>query len=174
MVRSRHEHAAGQRAPHAQHQRAGTNASLLTTEQNFTSAQPAARNHQASQGSHIIDLLYPSITSAPMSNVQALQQYMGQYARVSIADGRLISGRLYCFDQQGNILLSEADETNPEGSSSSSSSDHVGVAPVPSGANRFLGMAMIPARHVRGCWIAHEETDTEVAATGVLIEANRG
>lgn len=49
-----------------------------------------------------------------MGQVRSL---MGKQTRVTIADGRLFSGRLSCFDKQLNVLLNEAEESRPNSGS---------------------------------------------------------
>mmetsp|Transcript_37880 Transcript_37880/g.74514 ORF Transcript_37880/g.74514 Transcript_37880/m.74514 type:complete len:90 (-) Transcript_37880:136-405(-) len=64
---------------------------------------------------------------------QKLQSFLGKPMRVTITDGRIMSGRFHCFDNQSNIIL-------------------VDTFQLLNGAKtRRLGQVLITGKHVLKC-----------------------
>eukprot|EP01112_Ceratiomyxa_fruticulosa_P002836 TRINITY_DN1308_c0_g1_i2.p1 TRINITY_DN1308_c0_g1~~TRINITY_DN1308_c0_g1_i2.p1 ORF type:complete len:119 (+),score=28.90 TRINITY_DN1308_c0_g1_i2:166-522(+) len=92
--------------------------------------------------------------------IAQVRSFMGKRIKVVISDGRIITGKFYCFDQQGNILVSEAEEEKPK-------KEVTGVL----GANRLLGIALIPFKFVLECFIdQNDEKRADRSTTN--IESN--
>lgn len=47
--------------------------------------------------------------TAMAASSDALRPLLGRPVRVTISDGRVLLGDLYCVDYQGNVLLSQAE-----------------------------------------------------------------
>lgn len=108
------------------------------------------------------------------ASTQQIMQVLGALTRIKISDGRIIVGRLHCFDKHQNVILTDAREYPPlPGSistSSSSSSSANGkdkgkaVAAVQTNnegeddaafekhrgasTSRNLGMTLVPGKHI--------------------------
>ncbi|KAA0156710.1 hypothetical protein FNF27_01148 [Cafeteria roenbergensis] len=80
-----------------------------------------------------------SSDAIPAGSARAeMQALMGKRARVTVSDGRVVEGELYCIDRDGNIVLRGAETCKREGLPSESSSDK---------ASRWLGIIMVPGAH---------------------------
>ncbi|TYZ69064.1 hypothetical protein PybrP1_008583 [[Pythium] brassicae (nom. inval.)] len=115
-----------------------------------------------------------SASAAPVAVGAATQQVMqvlGALARIKISDGRLILGRLHCFDKHQNAILTEAREFPPlvgqppekgSGKGAKQNAQQSPAAPALSGADedeafekhrsavtsRSLGMTLVPGKHI--------------------------
>lgn len=49
----------------------------------------------------------------PRESVNKVLGYMGKNIRVTMSDGRLLTGTLICFDQRMNVLLNSVTEERP-------------------------------------------------------------
>lgn len=109
-------------------------------------------------------------SSAPVALGAATQQVMqvlGSLARVKISDGRIVLGRIHCFDKHQNVILTEAREFPPLSSGekpkpskhSSSSSNSASGTPGDdddaafekhrtTATSRSLGMTLVPGKHI--------------------------
>ena len=55
----------------------------------------------------------------PLTPAEArLRVMVGRTLRVQVVDGRLFEGRFSCFDQQRNVVLAGAQESNPNSAAS--------------------------------------------------------
>lgn len=67
---------------------------------------------------------------------------LGQYLRVSVADGRVLVGRLSCIDAVGNVVLSDCEEA-PAAAAGETRVE---------AARRWLGLVSINSKHVVSIW----------------------
>lgn len=97
---------------------------------------------------------------------QRMMALLGAMARVQLSDGRLITGRFYCFDKHQNVILTEAREyapparaaDKPSGNGKKKKDAHA-VAVVAmseqdetrvlqTATSRALGMTLVPGKHI--------------------------
>jgi len=91
-------------------------------------------------------LLVGQPVPAETQAVRLLRSYLTRLARVVIKDGRVFIGMFACIDKGRNIVLINTDEFR------------MGSAPDTVGATgRFIGMTMIPWRHITSVEIENED-----------------
>lgn len=84
----------------------------------------------------------------------AARQLLDRTARVLLSDGRLVVGRFYCLDREGNVVLVDAFTQSPakaplagagmgEGAGAGKSSSAPTEEPW-----RSVGVVMVPGRHL--------------------------
>uniref|UniRef100_A0A7S4PFU0 Sm domain-containing protein n=1 Tax=Guillardia theta TaxID=55529 RepID=A0A7S4PFU0_GUITH len=71
-------------------------------------------------------------------NLNLLKDYVNKTCRITLIDGRVVSGLLICFDYQGNVLVNNASEESTKMSSSGSETKET----------RSLGMIMVKPQHL--------------------------
>jgi small nuclear ribonucleoprotein (snRNP)-like protein len=83
--------------------------------------------------------------------------------RVGIQDGRYFSGKLYCVDKQGNLLLSEAVEYRSRSPSGEPIPVPLGSARIddPNIESRYLGLILIPVTCRQSCDVEIHEEETQ-------------
>lgn len=94
---------------------------------------------------------------------QRMMTLLGSVARVQLSDGRLVTGRFYCFDKHQNVILTEAREYAPparavstEKTSGKKKKDaHVAAMSeedetrvLQTATSRALGMTLVPGKHI--------------------------
>lgn len=96
---------------------------------------------------------------------QQVMQVLGALARVKISDGRLVVGRLHCFDKHQNVILTDAREFPPlsgqlekaPGKGAKQQQQQVLTGPEEDAAfekhrsaatSRSLGMTLVPGKHI--------------------------
>lgn len=109
-------------------------------------------------------------TAAPVAVGPATQQVMqvlGTLARIKISDGRLLLGRVHCFDKHQNVILTEAREFPPlapslekqlQGKNGKQSAAALTLTGADEDAafekhrsavtSRALGMTLVPGKHI--------------------------
>lgn len=70
-----------------------------------------------------------TITSSP-SPINTITSFLGSRLRLSLTDGRTLTGRFTCVDHQGNLVLDSATERAPEATE-----------------EREVGLVLIPQKH---------------------------
>ncbi|OQR85411.1 hypothetical protein THRCLA_23030 [Thraustotheca clavata] len=81
----------------------------------------------------------PEYEALPKS-IQSVMQLLNQPLRVEISDGRIIIGLFHCLDHEKNLILTDANEYRyPH-----NDDDEVPQTP----SKRFLGMALVPGKHI--------------------------
>uniref|UniRef100_K3WY80 Sm domain-containing protein n=1 Tax=Globisporangium ultimum (strain ATCC 200006 / CBS 805.95 / DAOM BR144) TaxID=431595 RepID=K3WY80_GLOUD len=96
---------------------------------------------------------------------QKVMQVLGALARIQISDGRIIVGRLHCFDKHQNVILTDAREYAPisdakdksKGAVRKQSEDQAPQNEDDDAAfethrrattSRHLGMTLVPGKHI--------------------------
>lgn len=90
--------------------------------------------------------------------IAAVQALMDKRARVRLTDGRVLLGRLTCFDWLGNLLLRDTC-VETAGSAGDGSEVSAGTA---HDTRPHIGMAVVPKKYLVSCEVFLEE---EPAAT---------
>jgi small nuclear ribonucleoprotein (snRNP)-like protein len=103
--------------------------------------------------------------------------------RVTLSDGRVIVGRFYCLDRERNVVLTEAYTQLPAPATPSSpaaaaaaaaaaapavpamTAAEVAAAEEASLAARFLGVVMVPGRHLVKAEVEEPDAAAAAAAT---------
>lgn len=91
---------------------------------------------------------------------QRLMAMLGSVARVQLSDGRLVTGRFYCFDKHQNVILTEAREYAPPARAAektggkkkkdtvASMSERDEARVLQTATSRALGMTLVPGKHI--------------------------
>ena len=87
-------------------------------------------------------------------SVREARAFIGATVRITISDGRRLTGRLECLDKELNMVLKQATESRP--------SDPDGDQALAASSERSVGLIMIPGAHVVKC----EVDDTTRASEG--------
>ena len=74
--------------------------------------------------------------------------YLGAVFRLTISDGRIITGRLQCFDKDGNFILINGKEYYSGACIVGLKQDPDGVVSVDGEPERHLGQILVPGRHI--------------------------
>ena len=78
----------------------------------------------------------------PDSARAAVQKRLDSLIRVSLCDGRVLVGKLSCFDKQRNLLLAETKEQRFLSGDLSQAPEY----------ERNLGLVLVPRKHVTACF----------------------
>lgn len=111
-------------------------------------------------------------SSSPASSVtvgaatQQIMQVLGALTRIKISDGRIVVGRLHCFDKHQNVILTDAREFPPlfgpekpkkkDGNSNVNSENALSQQDEDAAfekhrsetTSRSLGMTLVPGKHI--------------------------
>ena len=94
--------------------------------------------------------------------IQKAEKLLSRRLRVGIKDGRNFSGKLYCLDKQGNLLLSEAVEYRSRTPVNRPLPVPLRGEPanVPSLDSKYVGLILIPRKIRTFCDISEEEIES--------------
>lgn len=97
---------------------------------------------------------------------QQIMQVLGAPTRIKISDGRIVVGRLHCFDKHQNVILTDArefpplfgpekplkhqkkDSTSGENALSTQDEDAAFEKHRSETTSRSLGMTLVPGKHI--------------------------
>lgn len=81
----------------------------------------------------------PAQPRTQTASVALLRSYLSKLMRIGIADGRVFIGMFACIDKDRNLVLVNTEEFRVDESQAQQS---------PSNGGRYVGMVMIPWKHV--------------------------
>ncbi|VDO81551.1 unnamed protein product [Soboliphyme baturini] len=94
-----------------------------------------------------------------MSGKERLESWLDHMMKICLSDGRVVVGRFVCTDSQCNIILSNCYEYLPETCSNDDDK------PNAEDDSRFLGLAMVPGRHIVDIYIRESASANQVSSS---------
>jgi len=97
------------------------------------------------------------VPATPALAEEALRAHLERFMRVTLSDGRVVVGRFYCLDRERNVVLTDAYAQPPPPTAAAAAAAkrapaltaaEAAAAEEASLASRFLGVVMVPGRHL--------------------------
>jgi hypothetical protein len=99
-----------------------------------------------------------AVPATPALAEEALRAHLERFMRVTLSDGRVVVGRFYCLDRERNVVLTDAYAQPPPlpaaaqaaalAAAPALTAAEAAAAEEASLASRFLGVVMVPGRHL--------------------------